>query len=439
MTASSPMKTKFNQMKIIDNLWIAALLIATVIVQSCKKDKVVTSSPDTFTTKEYTYNTATKQLSPEAEINGELSSPVGVKLIYCYLVRNNTTDSLIYIGTPAENSRADYKFSIPSATYTNAKLVQVSGIRVMVKHVDNTSFEGFIKLTSFTPPLPKLENVPLSLLPDATGKINLTGTASSENGLKNIEFFDDYQGEFVLLNKIDLPDNEKTYHFNYDYSYRKNAGNLKVVVTDKFDLKIEASVNIPLKKYTLYQDLVMMANGTAAAPSPSSFFFGKTGTLTGTCNISGQEKDLDFLTYCSSAFVFTIYSPANTTTISKNYKCNTLIWEPVATDLKATKFRTLIPGTADVDRIYAAYNSNGITDLEDTFFGSIAAPSSSTVKYDATTPAANAFNVTNAYLVWIRVPEADGTFTNQLLSAKEVTIGTTASVSTIKFDILVSK
>jgi hypothetical protein len=427
-------------MKSIYNFCIIALLLASVLLQSCEKDKIATgSSPDSFSTKEFTYNTATKQLSPEAELNAELASPAGIKLIYCYLVRNNTTDSLIYIGTPAEDSRSNYKFTIPSTAYSTAKLTQVSGIKIMVKHLDNTSFEGFIKLTSFTPPLPKLENVPASLLPDFSDKINVTGKASSENGLKQIEIFDDYQGTFVLVNKIDLPNNDKIYNLNYPYTYRKNAGNLKVVITDKFDLKAEATINIPLKKYTLYKDLVMMANGTAAAPSASSFFFGKTGGITGTCTISGQERSLDFVTYCSSTFVFTIYSPANTTTISKNYKCNTLIWEPSVADLKATKFRTLIPGTADADRIYAAYNNNSITDLEDTFFGSIAAPSSNTVKYDPAAPAANAFNLTNAYLVWIKVPEADGTFTNQLLKAREVTIGSVAAVSTIKFDILVSK
>jgi len=426
-------------MKSIYNFCIVTLLFASVLLQGCKKDKVTGASPDTFNTKEFTYNTATKQLSPEAELNGELSSPAGIKLIYCYLVRSNTTDSLIYIGTPTEDSRSNYKFSIPSSAYSTAKLTQVAGIKIMVKHLDNTSFEGFIKLTAFTPPLPKLENVPASLLPDGADKINITGKASSENGLKQIEIFDDYQGSFVLVNKIDLPNNDKTYNLNYAYTYRKNASNLKVIITDKFDLKAEAIINIPLKKFSLYKDLVMMANGTAAAPSASSFFFGETGGVTGTCNISGQEKRLDFVTYCSSTFVFTIYGPANTTTISKNYKCGTLIWEPSTTDLKATKFRALVPGTADADRIYAAYNSNSITDLEDTFFGSIAAPSSSTVKYDAATPAANAFNLTNAYLVWIKVPEADGTSTNQLLRAKEVTIGSAAAVSTIKFDILVSK
>nr|WP_121271608.1 hypothetical protein [Pedobacter schmidteae] len=426
-------------MKPINNFWILPLLSCTFLIYSCKKDKVISSGSDTLTAQEFSYNTATKQVSPDAELNGVLSSPTGIKLIYCYLVRTNTTDSLIYIGTPASSDKNNYRFSIPTTNYSSARLSQVTGVKVMVKHVDNTSFEGFIKLSSFTPPLPKLENVPPSLLPDVNDKITVTAKASSENGLKLIEIFDDYQGTFVLVNKIDLPNNDKTYNLNYAYTYRKNAGNLKVVITDKFDLKAEAIINIPLKKYTLYKDLVMMANGTAAVPSSGSFFFGETGGITGTCSISGQEKNLDFVTYCSSTFVFTIYSPANTTTISKNYKCSTLIWEPNATDLKATKFRTLIPGTADADRIYTAYNSNSITDLEDNFFGGIATPSSSTVKYDATAPAANAFNLTNAYLVWVRVPESDGTFTNQLLRAKEVTIGSVAAVSTIKFDILVSK
>lgn len=426
-------------MKAINNLWIIILLIASVLMQSCEKDKVATSSPDTFNTKEFTYNTATKQISPDAEINAELASPAGVKLIYCYLVRSNTTDSLIYIGNPAEDSRSNYKFNIPTTSFATAELAQVSGIKVMVKHMDNTSFEGFIKVTAFTPPLPKLENIPASLLPDDSGKINITGKASSENGLKLIEIFDDYQGTFVLVDKIDLTNNEKVYDLNYAYTYRKNTGNLKVVITDQFDLKTEASISIPLKKYETYKDLVMMANGTASAPSASSFFIGETGSILGTCSISGQENKLDFLTYCSSAFVFTIYSPTNTTSISKNYKCGALIWEPTVTDLKATRFRTLIPGTAATDRIYAAYNANSITDLDDSFFEGITAPSSSTVKYDEAAPAANAFNLTSAYLVWIRVPEADGSFTNQLLRAKEVIIGSTAAVSTIKFDILVSK
>lgn len=423
-------------------LLIIALFLSAVLLNSCKKDHTESAvQTDQLNTKEFSYNTATGLISPDEEINAELSSTAGIKLIYCYLVRGNVTDSLIFTGNPAAENKNNYKFKIPTVNFSSAKLAQVSGIRVMVKHLDNSSYEGMIKLTSFTPTLPKLENVPLKLLPDESGKITITGKASSENGLKLIEIYDDYQGTMVLADKISLTNNEKTYELKYLYTYRKNASNLKVVITDNFGLKAEALITIPLKAYNLYKDVSMMANGTAAAPSPSSFFIGETGMLLGSCSISGQESKLDFVTYCSSTFVFTIYSPSNTTTISKNFKCATQSWEPNAADLKATKFRTLIPGTAAADRIYAAYTANTITALDDQFFDGIAEPGSSTVKFDPLTAnqAANTFNLTSAYLVWVKVPKADGTFTNQLLRAKEVVIGATAAVSTIKFDILVSK
>jgi hypothetical protein len=422
--------------------FLTIALLSGMLLYGCKKDKTAVSSPDTINTRDFSYNMATKQISPDAEINGELNSPAGIKLVYYYLVRNNIPDSLVHIGTPAEESRNNYKFSIPTANFGSVKMMQASGIKMMVKHLDNTSFEAFIKVTAFTPPLPKLEETPVSLVPDANGKIKITGKASSENGLKLIEIYDDYQGTFALAGKIDLSQNEKVYPLNYEYTYRKNAGKLKVVATDNFGLKAEALISIPLKSYALYQDLSMMANGTASAPSNSSFFIGETGAILGSCNISGQEQKLDFVTYCSSTSpVFTFYSPGNTTTIAKNYKCGTVIWEPNATDLKATRFRVLIPGTAAADRIYAAYNGNTITDLNDQFFEGIAVPGSSTAKFDAAVAnqAANTFNLTTAYLLWIRVPKADGSFVNQLLRPKEVVIGSTPALSTIKFDILVSK
>lgn len=423
--------------------FLTIALLTGILLQGCKKDKTTgSSSPDVLSTKDFSYNMATRQISPDAEINGELNSPAGIKLIYYYLVRNDVPDSLIYIGTPPGESRNAYKFNVPTLSFGNAKMTAVSGIKMMVKHLDNTSFESFIKVSAFTPPLPKLENIPLSLLPDNSGKMSITGKASSENGLKLIQIYDDYEGTFVLVSKIDLTQNEKVYALNYDYTYRKNAAKLKVVATDNFGLKAEAVIAIPLRSYALYQDLNMMANGTASAPSSSSFFIGDSGTVLGSCNISGQEQKLDFVTYCSSTTsIFTLYSPGNTTTIAKNYKCAASIWEPNVADLKATRFRVLIPGTATADKIYAAYTSNSITDLDDKFFEGTPLPGSSTAKFDAivANQAANTFNLSTAYLIWIRVPKADGSFINQLMRAKEVTIGSTPALSTIKFDILVSK
>lgn len=421
---------------------IAITVIGFILLNSCKKDKTTaTDKPDVLTSKEFTFNTAIGQTGPDTVLNGELNSTIGIRLIYFYLMRSDKTDSLIYRDTPAQENRNLYHFSIPTKSFSAAKLTKVTGIRVMVKHIDNSSFEGLIKMIAFSPPLPTLVGVPASSLPDELGKVLIQGKANSENGLKLIEFYDDYKGVFEKTDQLILTKNEKTYELSYQYTYRKNASKIKIVITDSFGLKAEALINIPVKSYALYKDLMMMAHGTASAPSATSFFNGETGTLLGSCNVGGQEQKVDFMTYCTTASVFSLYSPASATTITKNYKCNTQVWEPDPAGLKATKFRVLIPGSTETDRVYAAYNANTITALDDQFFEGITVPGSSTAKFDAATAnqAANIFNTTAAYLIWIRVPKADGTFTNQLLSAKSVVIGSPVAVSTIKFDILVSK
>lgn len=421
---------------------IVIMVIGFILLNSCKKDKTAaTDKPDVLTAKEFTFNTAIGQTGPDTVLNGELNSTIGIRLIYFYLMRSDKTDSLIYRDTPAQENRNVYHFSIPTKNFSTAKLTKVTGIRVMVKHIDNSSFEGLIKMTAFSPPLPTLVGIPASLLPDELGKVLIQGKATSENGLKLIEFYDDYKGIFEKADQLILTKNEKTYELSYQYTFRKNASKIKIVITDSFGLKAEALINIPVKSYILYKDLTMMAHGTASVPSASSFFNGETGTLLGSCNIGGQEQKVDFVTYCTTAAVFSLYSPASATTIAKNYKCNTQVWEPDPASLKATKFRVLIPGSTEADRIYAAYNANTITALDDQFFEGIPVPGSSTAKFDAATAnqAANIFNTTAAYLIWIRVPKADGTFANQLLSARSVVIGSPVAVSTIKFDIFVSK
>ncbi|MBB5623855.1 hypothetical protein HDE69_004943 [Pedobacter cryoconitis] len=424
------------------NFYLITMIAAGfILLNSCKKDKTAVNTPDVLTAKAFTFNTAIGQTGPDTILNGELNSTVGIRLIYFYLMRSDKTDSLIYRDTPAQENRNLYRFSIPAKSFSAAKLTKVTGIKVMVKHIDNSSFEGLIKMTAFTPPMPTLTDIPASILPDETGKVLIKGKANSENGLKLIEFYDDSKGAFEKADQIALTKNEKTYELSYQYTYRKNAGKIKIVITDSFGLKAEALINIPIKSYVLYKDLTMMAHGTASAPSASSFFNGETGSLLGSCSVSGQEQKVDFVTYCTTAMVFSLYSPASATTITKNYKCNTQIWEPDPASLKATKFRVLIPGSVEADRVYAAYNANTIIALDDQFFEGITAPGSSTAKFDAATAnqAANVFNTTSAYLIWVRVPKPDGTFTNQLLSAKSVVIGSPVAVSTIKFDILVSK
>ncbi|MGY0035581.1 hypothetical protein [Pedobacter sp. NJ-S-72] len=144
------------------NFYLIVLIAAGFLfLNSCKKDKTTTADTmDVLTTKEFTFNTAIGQTGPDTILNGELNSAIGIRLIYFYLMRSNTTDSLIYRDTPAEENRNHYNFSIPTKSFSSAKLAKVTGIRVMVKHIDNSSFEGFIRMTAFTPPMPVLASIP---------------------------------------------------------------------------------------------------------------------------------------------------------------------------------------------------------------------------------------------------------------------------------------
>ena len=431
---------KLHQMK--QNIFFPVLLLCAMLLGACKKDKVTEQHETVITAKEFSFNMAVKAITPDTEINGDITSGAGIKQVYGYLVRRDKTDSLVYRSVQDAINQQQFHFSIPTASFAAANLEKVEGIKIMVKNMDNSTHEGFVKVTSFSPPLPQLKSFPASLLPDADGKIVVAGTASSENGLKDVAIYDDYQGTDALVEKISLDGKQTSYKVNYTYSYRKNAANLKVIVTDNFGLTATTVIKIPLRSYNLYQDIDMMANGTAASPSPSSFFMGETGTVIGSCSISGQERNMDFLGYCTSAFVYTFYSPTNTSSIAKNYKCGALSWEPNAGDLNATRFRVLVPGAAAVDAIYAAYNANAITDLDDAFFADVPVPGGSTAKFDANiaNQSTSTFNLTTAYLIWVRVPKADGvSFRNELIRVKAVNIGSTAALATIKFDILVSK
>lgn len=429
-----------NQMK--QKLKLTMLILCISALSACKKEEVAGKGTAVVTAKEFSFNMAIKAITPDEAVNGDISSGTGIKQIYGYLVRSGKTDSLIYSGPQEAMNQTSLHFVIPTQNYASANLEKVAGIKLMIRDMDNGSSEGFVKVTSFSPPMPTLKNIPTKLLPDENGKIRITGTAASENGIKEIAIYDDYQGIDALVEKIDLPNREKTYELNYTYTYRKNASRVKVVITDLYGLSVSSVINMPLLSYNSFKGIEMMANGTTAIPSASSFFTGETGTAIGSCNVNGQEQKIDFVGYCTSTFVYTLYSPANTSTISKNFKCGSLIWEPNTADLKATKFRVLVPGTAAVDQVYAAYNANLITELSDAFFNGIPVPAGNTAKFDAivANQSTAIFNLSSAYLIWIRVPKADGlTFTNQLLRVKEVNIAATAALSTIKFDILVSK
>jgi uncharacterized lipoprotein YbaY len=45
--------------------FLTIALLTGILLQGCKKDKTTGSSPDALSTKEFSYNMATKQISPD--------------------------------------------------------------------------------------------------------------------------------------------------------------------------------------------------------------------------------------------------------------------------------------------------------------------------------------------------------------------------------------
>ncbi|MBZ4188725.1 hypothetical protein [Niabella beijingensis] len=425
-------------------IFSGCLSVVFLLLFGCKKEQAPDSkiSPDQVTTREYQYNTATKKFSPDAAIHIGISSPAGVQLIYHYLQRRELPDSLIYIYYDSLDQGSNVSFELPASLFAKTDMSAATGIRMMIKHPDNSFYESLVKITAFTPPLPQTEGFPASLLPDAGNKIHISGNVRSENGIKQVDILDDATGAFTVVHSITDLNQATTYAVAYDYTYRPGAGNLKVIVTDAFDLKAEVLIHIPVLPYDIYQDVNMGAQGTATVTIANNFFIAATGQTMGSCQLAEQEAVMDFLFYGTSNGP-TLYSPSNTANVAANFRCNGTGWTITnSSALKATRFRVLVPGSTATDRIYEQFEANNIPDLDEKgFFDGVSLPSSSTARYAAppATPAANLFNTVDAYLIWARIPGTDGSSRNCLLRVKDITAASTAGLSTIKFDIYVAK
>ncbi|MDQ8003335.1 MAG: hypothetical protein REI64_00970 [Pedobacter sp.] len=419
---------------------IGSMLVGVLLLVACKKQTAQENIADEVTTKDFVYNIATKNITPDELVNAKIASPIGVKLIYCYLSRANATDSLIHIELVDEQQKNNVNLTIPKDAFSTAN-IHIKGVKLAIKHIDNSSFESFVKVSGFVPPLPKLEDFAGSLLPDANGNIQINGKAISENGVKRVEIYDDSQSSYTLVETINNPSSSTEFTVNYNYVYRANTANVKVVVVDNFDLTAEKVISVPVLPYTLLTDLVMGAQGSTSVTVNNNTFIAETGTLSGSCNLNANEALMDFLFYGTSNGP-TFYSPTNTTNVAANFRCNGTSWSiENPSNFKATRFRVLVPGNAAIDNVYASYNANSISNLDDSgLFNNIPVPSGSTARFDGSATATTAiFNTTTSYLIWVRIPRANGTFRNCLIRAKEVVVASTAGLSTIKFDIYIQK
>lgn len=424
------MKNLFNILLFLGCVWSMNACTKTpddLIADDKGADDIIESS-------NYTFNTATKAFEPTADIEARVSSQKDINWIYAYLIREGSADSLLHVFYTRDlEDKRDIDLTIDGALFANIPMENVSGLKLMIKRSDNSADEAFITIQSFTPPLPQWENVPPSLRPDDDGIVQVTATALSENGITKIELYDDYQGTFVKIHEITL-NKEQQYALDYDYTYRANTANLKLVMYDDYGLQSEAIIAIPVLPYEIYKDVTMSAQGTSAVTFYNSAVILPAYTFIGPCDFANNETNISFLFYNTSNGP-TFYAPTNATSVIANYRCNGVQYVPTipVTNWTATRFRVLNPENSIQGAIYDAYNTNNIPSLEDDFFTGVAVPSSSAPRYGT---ASDQFNEDSNYLVWARIPNPDKTI-NVLLRIKSV--NQNGNESTITFDLLVPK
>lgn len=414
---------------------ILSIILITAIAFACNKNynKIITDneSADVVTSVAYQYNTATKKLMPQDSIVAQISSSVGVKLVYAYLMRSDKPDSVVNIFYPSATASINVAMGVSSSIFSKINMSTVKGLKLMIKHTDNSYHQDSIKITSFTPPLPSLQNFPSSLLPNDNGIVHITGKAMSDNGIKAVYIYDDATGSFTKVDSIVNLNNTTSYDVNYNYNYRDKAANVKVQLVDNYNLIAETTIKVPLLPYTVYKDVTMNAQGIPTANG----FTAATGALLNSCDLPLHESDIDLLLYGSTDNTISFYNPGNAANIAKNYKCNGTAWT-VGSDLNVNKVKILLPGSSNaVDNLYANFSANNISDLDESgFFANISVPNSNTAKVSAN---AADLNPNGAYLLWFRVPKADGTFRNCLLRVKSFVAS--AASSSVTFDIYVQK
>lgn len=418
------------------------LLAALGMMSSCKEDNE-TRMDDIITANDFIYNLATRKMSPDTELNGTIKSEAGIKLVYYYLLRDSANPLLIHTEEPSIDQHHEYVFKVPNSAFGDQNMEKVRGVKVMIRHLDNSSSEGLVNVSPFRPARPSMSGFPTFLIPDLNGGTSpISGKVIAESGVEKIDIYDDRMatGKFQLVETINNLEGVTEYTLDYAYVYAKRANQVKIVVTDGVGVTAENIIDLRVVyPVTTYSDVFMTAHTTGT----SSIFIAESGTTLGNCSLNASESTMAFLYYGTGTGP-AFYSPTNTANVAKNFKCNGVSWEisnPAA--LRATRFRVLLKGSSvQVDEIYNLVEKNDIDVLDDRFFTErdIAVPTGSSARFDpAVTAGATVFNLTNASLIYVRIPDFAGatTYKNALIRVKEAT--STSGTSTIKFDIIVQK
>jgi hypothetical protein len=233
---------------ILQSTWFL-LLFAVFATTACKKK---TNEGDgtggTVTTGEFVFNNALKKFVPDS-ITGNIISNDKIAVVFYYLQRGKLKDTLIqtdYLtGKPA-----DYHFKV-SPTVLSAWAAKdmsgITGVRILIRNDNMTSFDGIAKINYFNPAAPKFTGFPATKEPAMPGLTAITGNVTSEAGIAKIYFYDDLTGSFTVVDSI-AGNSSTDLAVNYNYNYRLGAKNMRVEAVDIYGTKSFTTivfVNVP--------------------------------------------------------------------------------------------------------------------------------------------------------------------------------------------------
>ncbi|TKC55582.1 hypothetical protein FBD94_24810 [Pedobacter hiemivivus] len=304
------------------------MLAFAATIASCKKEKLSDIGEGSIKAETYTFNKATKSFDLGDEVKSEIDATNGIKLIYSYLIRNNATDSLIYITTDIKNNPKNYTLTIPLASFPANNMSQVKGVKIMVKQSNNSSLEGFIPIKFFDPDLPQFNSFPTQINADLNGATAIAGNLTSDYGIKQVDIFDDFQTEntYVLAHSINTINGAKQYALNYAYTYRKAAQHIKIRVTDIYNQTNELIINMPVDVAVFKPKFI----GFAAKITPIT---AGTTPLTGNITSVTGLKKIDI--YDDRNGVYELVSTLSNLNGVKTYNLNTTyLYKKRASNLK---------------------------------------------------------------------------------------------------------
>ncbi len=371
-------------------------------------------------------------------ITGNIQSEYGIKQIDIY---DDYQTENIYVLAHSITDVNNAKQYVLNYAYTYRKAAQ--HIKVVATDIYNQTKELIIDMpVDMSIFKPKFLNFAATIVPNMIGAVPVNGQITSVTGLKKVDIYDDRNGTYQLLSTIDNLKGIKDYNYNANYTFAMRAEHIKIVAVDKEDLQAELIVPLSITYLSkLYKDVLM----TAHTAGTNTIFFDNDGSTKGNCELNASEATMAFLYYgVSSGPAF--YSPTNTGSVAKNYKCGSAIWTVANPSvLRATRFRVLVPGSSTTDdNIYAAFNTGNLDDLESLFNGTATNYiNSSSPRFDPnSTGTTSLFNTTNAHLIAVKIPDVGisaTTFKYAIINVKEATKEAIVGNSIIKFDIYIQK